>query len=1148
MPTPRTFRQCGGRIWTSAVLLVGLTMSTAPARDLPNQELLNRRLTLDLNERALRTVLNVIEKKADVRFMYSPRLIEPNRRLSVRASDERLSAILDRTLTPLRIQYELVGKQIVLNKTPGALNAVASLQLVPLEISQERQLSGTVTDEENQPVVGASLVVKGSTRGATTDGEGRYRLALPEGDVTLVVSSVGYQRQEIQVGTRSLLDIRMQVSQESLDEVIVVGYGTQKRASVTAAVSSVNAKEISALPVVSAESALQGRVPGVSVVNNGAPGEAPIVRIRGIGSINYGSGPLYVVDGVPTGDLNNFDPKDIESIEVLKDASSAAIYGSRAANGVILVTTKKGKSGKLRVDLDGYYGVQSAWKRLDLLNRDQYVQYATALLGNATPPIPLPPRLQNLNQPIYPGATQTFAQTETDWQDAIFQDAPIMQYQLSVSGGNGPSKLYTSASYFKQDGIMLGTGYQRGSVRLNSDHQIGKRLSFGQTLMISYDEQKGEQNIGGRSQLMHTIRMQPYFPVTNPTLLGGYGAPTAADGSDPENPVRAAIQDRVRNERMKVLGTMYFDVKLFDFLRYRLQVAGDYVSGINRAFLPIYNDGYKSRPTAELRDNRFTNFSPTYTNILTFDKTFGKHSLNAVAVYERQSGTFSGLNSRGFRPDNAIDQLQGISNFGVDGNRSQNVLMSYVGRVSYEYAGKYLLNASIRRDGSSRFAPGNKWGNFPSASAGWRVSAEPFMQDVTAVSELKLRASYGKTGFNGIGDYAWQALVQADNTAYVFGTTRVTGSYFNELGNTELKWETTDMWNAGFDLGLFQNRFTVSGEVYNRFTDGLILRVPIPNSLGYSSAPLQNIGSMRNWGYELEAGYNRSEGAFRWNLSANLGINRNRVESLATPNAAIFSGNNSDYGGFDITKTEAGQPIQTFYGWVVDGIFQNAGEVRAANTLDGNEATPYQNAATAPGDIRFRDISGPNGVPDGRITADDRAYLGSYIPKFNYGINFSANFQNFDLTVFVQGVQGNKIYNGTKVLTQGMLRLFNAGTEVLDAWTPQNTNTDVPRAVSGDPNNNSRTSDRFIEDGSYLRVKNLSFGYTLPASALQSWSKGAVSRVRIYVNTQNLLTLTRYTGYDPEVGSRFGSLLTNGIDYGQFPQARSVMLGVQLGF
>ena len=1012
--------------------------------------------------------------------------------------------------------------------------------------AQDRTISGTITDDADNPLPGVSVLAKGTQKGTTTNTQGEYSLSLPGNSRTLVFSYIGYKTIEVAVNNESSISLKLEPSEEALGELVVVGYGTQKKSTLTGAVSSVTPKELKALPVVSATQALQGRVPGVQITNNSGPGTEPVVRIRGVGSVSLNPNPLYVIDGVPAGGLNNIDPKDIESLEVLKDASAAAIYGSRAANGVVLITTKKGTPGKMQINLDSYVGTQSAWKTLDLLNRDQYIKYGTALVTASGQAVP--GRFNNLNTPIYDGASTTFAQTDTDWQDVMFRNAPITDNQLSLSGGNATSRFYTSVGYFDQKGILPNTEYHRYSFRINSDHKAKKWLTIGQTLLAATDFQIAERDGGGRSLIMNTMRMIPYWPTRDPTKLGGFSTTAQGlDATDPENPLRIAEmeQQNQQNHAFKLIGTIFAEVKFTDWLKYKFTAGTDFASTRFNGFLPIYDDGNRTRANATVQENRNQYFSTVFTNALTFEKTFGKHYINVLGVAEQQKSSSMGINASGVRPDNSIEVIQGVTNPNGSSTRSENTLISYVGRLNYEFAGKYLLGASVRRDGSSKFAPGHKWGTFPAVSAGWRISEEGFMKSIAAISELKIRGSYGQTGYNSIGDYEWYPLVRASNTLYPFGNKTQAGSYFDKLGNSNLSWEVTNMTNIGMDLSLFNNKINLTTEYYVRETNGLLLNVPTAVSIGYSQSPLANVGSMRNKGFELSAGYTQTGRDFNWNLTGMLDVTRNQVLSLATPSATINAGSNADFGGTDITRTEAGHPIQSFFGYVVDGIFQSDEEVKAANAkaVAGGKGSFYQNDKTAAGDIRFKDLNG-----DGVINGDDRKYLGSYIPKFSYGLNFNGSYKGFDFTLFFQGVQGNKVYNGTKVIGQGMLRLFNASTDVLNAWTPQNTNTDVPRAVSGDPNNNSRTSDRFIEDGSYLRLKNFSIGYTIPADKIGKLTGSVLSKARIYVSSQNLLTFTKYTGYDPEVSSKYGNLLTNGIDYGQYPQARTLTVGVNLGF
>ena len=996
------------------------------------------------------------------------------------------------------------------------------------------QVRGVVKNENGEAFQGVNVTIKGANKGTITDASGRFELAATQ-ENTLVFSFLGYKPTEKKVGNQKEINVSLEIDESLMEEVIVVGYGTQKKTSLTGAVSSITNKDLVTQPVISATQAMQGRVAGVQVVNSSSPGAEPTVRIRGIGSISISSNPLYVIDGVPGGGLNTIAPNDIESIEVLKDASASAIYGSRAANGVVLITTKKGKAGKLNITVDSYIGTQQVWKTLDLLNSAEYIKYGTALVTASGQAVP--GRFSNMNTPIYTGATTTFAQTDTDWQDVMFRNGPIHNNQIGISGGTDKSKFYLSIGNFKQNGVLPFTEYGRRSIRLNTDHNIGKYISIGQTLMVSNDTRIGEGNAGGRSLVMNIMRMTPYWPVNDPTKIGGFSTTAQGlDATDPENPMRIVNQEQKDNinRSYKVLGTLFAEVKFTNWLKYKFTMGGDYASNINSGFSPIYNDGNRSRTVASVSQNRGEYFSSVITNQLSFDKNFGKHSISATAVAEKQDAQFKSINLSGQRPDNNIKEVQGASNITGTTSNTESSLISYIGRLNYEFASKYLLSGSIRRDGSSKFAPGKKWGTFPSVSAGWRISEESFMKDLQAISELKLRASYGVTGNNSIGDYDWQPLISANNTNYSFGNASQLGSYFNGLGNTGLSWEETIMKNIGLDLSLFNNKITLSTEVYERKTDGLLLSVPLPQSLGYSSSPLANVGSMQNRGFELSLAYRLDSKDLKSTITGTFDIVRNKVLSLATPNATINGGSNADFGGFDIVRTEAGYAFRSFYGWQVAGIFQNEAEISAANALDGDPKTLYQTANTKPGDIKFADLNG-----DGKVDASDRTYLGSYLPKFSYGLNYGGTYKNFDFSVFFQGVYGNKIYNGTKVIGQGMLRLFNATTDVLNAWTPTNTNTDVPRAVSGDPSQNTRTSDRFLEDGSYLRLKNLTIGYTLPSNNLSKLTNNILTKARIYVTSQNLLTMTKYTGYDPEING--------GIDNGTYPQARTLTIGLNLG-
>lgn len=1019
-----------------------------------------------------------------------------------------------------------------------------------------RLLKGKLSDENGKPLSGASVTVKNGGRSTVTTADGTYTINAAAGEV-LVFTYVGYLPAERTVGDGLQYDVSLKPESQSLEQIVVIGYGTQKKSSLTGSVASVSGKTVGELPVASVQQALQGRVAGVTVTNNGSPGSEPIVRIRGISSISYASDPLYVIDGFPTGNLANFDSKDVQSVEVLKDASAAAIYGSRATNGVIIITTKKGaRDGKMRVNLDSYIGVQQPWKKINLLNTQQYLQYERALNGAAG--IAKPPRLEdaNFNQPIYEGTSQTYAQTNTDWQDAYFRNGMITQTNLSVSGGNDRSRYYTSGGYFKQEGIAQGVNYERGNFRLNSDHNISRMFTVGQNLLLSYSNQRYDNTSGNRTRLANVVRSLPYLPVHDPTTNGGYrNAENSVDGADPTNPVEdALLLGNAHNKTFKLLGTVYAQVNITPWLNFRSTFGVDYVTLFQHQFSPIYNDKGRNATVATITDQRSNRTTLLYTQQLTFDKTFGKHHLNAIAVLESQDARNFGESQTGNQSTNDIETLVGATNVTAFSSRTATLIQSYIGRVNYEFAGKYLLSGAIRRDGLSVWAPGKKFQNFPSFSAGWRLDQEAFLKPVTAISELKLRGGYGITGLNAIGifpalqnsvlanEYPWQAVVQANGATYPFGNTLSVGnaSYYNQLASTSLEWEKTKQVNLGIDLGLFANTITLTAEWYRRQTDNLILTIPTPASFGFGGAgSQQNAASMKNTGIDIQVGYNKNKGAFTWNLSGNIGFISNRILHLNTPNATIDAGADADFGNGNITRTVAGQPIQSFFGYVAEGIFQTQDEVtKSPVQIAGTDPAK----STAPGDIKFKDLNG-----DGKITADDRTFLGSYIPKFSYALNYSADYHNFDLSVFFQGVQGNKIFNGTRVLREGMARLFGAGVEVLDAWTPSNTHTSMPRAISGDPNQNARVSSRWIEDGSYFRLKNIILGYTVPVMKLRSLTRGAVSNLRLYIASQNLFTITRYKGWDPEIGSK-NTTLTNGIDYGQYPAARSFQVGLQVGF
>jgi TonB-dependent starch-binding outer membrane protein SusC len=1018
------------------------------------------------------------------------------------------------------------------------------LFFITISLCAQNRLTGKVINQsDNQPIVGATVQEKGTTNATQTANDGSFAITVGN-NARLVITVVGYAAQEVAVNGRSNFSISLQAVSTGLNEVVVIGYGTQRRTNVTSAISSIDSKTLNELPVPNLSQALQGRMAGVSVVNNGTPGSQPIVRIRGISSISFSSDPLYVVDGVPTGDISSFDMRDVESVDVLKDASAAAIYGSRATNGVIIITTKKGRrDGKLHVGLNSYYGVQRVTERLDLLDREGFMKYAVAYRGSQVPRLLAP----WASTAIYNGTSQTYGQTNTNWQDEYFRDGLITETNISLNGGNEISRFNASAGYFDQKGTAPNVAFKRYNFKLTSEHNLSKVFTFGETIFASNSIRKGDNNSGGtRSNLVNVIRMMPHMPVYDPTTNGGFrGVNSFLDGGDPTNPIEdAVLKNPTQNTTAKILGNAFLDINFTSWLKFKSSFGIDYADGLFYRFQPVFNDSGtingSSATQATITNNRGLSTVLLYTEQLTFDKKFGQHHLTATGVFESQHQKTKSENASGNQPSNNLRVLQNALNQSVSTSTGENFLVSLLGRVNYDFAGKYILSAAIRRDGLSVWAPGKKWGNFPSASLGWKIDQESFMKNQSLISQLKLRGGYGVTGINGVllGNTPWLVNVDANSSAYPFnnGNPGGLGSSINQLGNRDLEWETTKQTNVGVDLGILHNKITLTADYFHRQTDNLILGVTVPPSFGYiNNTVIKNIGSMENNGLEFVLGYNGQAGDFSWNASANASFIKNKVLKLAEGLTNLPAGADAaDFGGWDVTNTEPGQSIQYFYGFIVDGIFQNASEVTSS---------PFQTASTAAGDLKFRDLN-----KDGKIDASDRTYLGSYLPKVSYGLNISANYKNLDLGIFFQGVQGNKIYNDTRVITEGMIRFFNAGKQVLNAWTPTNTNTNIPRAIANDPNGNSRTSTRFLENGSYLRLKNVALGYNFSSRQLTSWTKGTVSSFRIYVSGQNLLTFTNYTGYDPEVGNRTGSSLTNGIDWAIYPQPKAVQVGIQVNF
>ncbi|QDW22049.1 TonB-dependent receptor [Flavobacterium sp. KBS0721] len=984
-------------------------------------------------------------------------------------------------------------------------------------IAQSKTVQGIITDPSGFPLPGASVNVEGSKNSASTDFDGKYSLSDVNPTDKITYSFVGLISQTITVGTRTRIDVVLALSTQNLNEVIV-GYGSQKRTKVTGAISTVSSKDIVAVPITNAESALQGRAAGVTVVN-GAPGSNPTVTIRGLATMGN-SAPLYVIDGVLTGNLSGLSPNDIESMSVLKDASTTALYGSKAFNGVIMVTTKKGKKGPGQLNFSTYAGFQTITKRYDVLNTQQYLQYAKDLGSDLT------------------ARAAEFGNINTNWQDQIFQSGVMQDYNLSFSNGTETSTSRYSAEYLKQEGAVINTGFERYSFRANNTQDIGK-LKIGSNIGISFSTINPERSAGGRTLLEHAIKMAPYLPIYNnsDTNVGGYQGPSAIDGNDAENPIRVANLGYQKINNLSIIGNIYAELEIFKGLKFRSQVSLDYYTGKDHTFVPSYSDGSAHNQAFSTTNETNTQGQTiVFDNSLTYKTTIAaKHNIEVLGVITKIDGKSQNLiaGSR-YNISNDIDQLRyNEGNLSSANYVEKNI--GYIARINYDYDDKYIFAASGRRDASSRFGANNRWGNFYSFALGWNIAKESFMAN-SVFSTLKLRASTGTTGNDRIDNYQYAATLLADYN-YPINGGNAQGVSSGVASNPDLKWESKKDRNIGLDFGFFDEKFTGSVEYFNNKSSDILFAVPLAASVGSAGGgtQLQNVADVKVSGYEISLGYNDRKGDFTWSALANLGTSKNEVTGLAPGLTSVLGGPSARAGLENFSRLEVGQPLFYFYGYETNGIYQNQAEVDA---VFGPGQTIIK-----PGDIRIIDRDG-NKI----INSNDKTNIGNPYPDFTYGLNLTAAYKKFDFNCFITGVQGNDIYNANTFDLTGMNRLFNASTDVLGRanvvnGVVTNPSATLPRAQGADINWSS-ANQRYIEDGSYTRLKNVTLGYTLSGETFGSY----FSNIRFYVSGQNLITITKYSGLDPEIARTDGNANSAGIDLGRYPQPKSVIFGLDVKF
>ncbi|HEY8399907.1 MAG TPA: TonB-dependent receptor [Cytophagaceae bacterium] len=1017
-------------------------------------------------------------------------------------------------------------KWYVSEKKLKYLSFISPLLIMLLLVSQpalsqdEQVIKGKVTTEDGETLAGAAIGIKGTTIGTQSDIDGNFTLKVPDAykDSVLVISYFGYESQEVKIGPN--LKIKLVEENKALNEVIVVGYGVQKKSDITGSISKVSGEELKESPVFSGAQALQGRASGVSVVQNtGSPGAPVTVRVRGVGTVGN-SNPLYVVDGIPLGDINFLSVNDIASIEVLKDASAAAIYGARAANGVVLITTHQGKEGKRRINFDMYTGVQSPWKKINLLNASQWAMLRNEAKAADGKPI-------EFNNPDSLGKG-------TDWQDALFRNAMIGNYQLSASGGKDKTTYYMSGNIFKQQGIIQKSDYTRYTYRLNLNHELTSKLNVGNTLnLMSATLNDILEADEFNSVVNQALTIDPVTPIRNAD-----GSYAQSQFNNKKNPLALLDTRYSKLKGTSLIGSVYGEYEIIKDLKVKTSLGIEKGFASFYDFIPTYDlavDDKKDVSTVTRQENQSS--TTIWENTVTYSKTFAeKHTITGTGLFGTQYNRFEWLTAtKSNTPNNdpSMQHLGAATNPDAlaDGRPSEWALVSYMARGNYEFANKYLFTATVRVDGSSRFAKGNRYGTFPSFAAGWKITEEEFMKQLNWLSFLKLRASWGELGNQNIqgGNYPYTTTISSGQN-YSFGTisTKQNGSAPRSAGNSEIKWETVQITNIGLDWGFLKDRINVTTEFFVKNTKDMLVRVPVPGIVGLEEYPYVNAGSIRNSGFELSADYQKSEGIFTFTAGGNITFLKNKVTSLGKGGEAIFGAPFRNIG--TVTRTDIGHTVGEFYGYVTDGIFQNEEEVR-------NSA---QSDVAKPGDIRFKDLNN-----DGVINDKDRTYIGSAIPKFMYGINGTAKFKNFDLTMFFQGSHGNKIFNGNRYYLMGGVPYTNMINEMLNRWTGEGTSNEIPRMTEDDPNQNRRISDYYVESGSYFRLKVLQIGYTLPESLL---SKAHIAKMRIFIGGQNIFTITKYTGLDPEIGLNGENFLDFGVDRGTYPQARTFLTGINLTF
>ena len=1071
----------------------------------------NAKVSIHMNNVKLDKILNEIENQTDYLFIYNNQ-VDINKITSVKVKNEAVAQVLDRILSGTGINYELEGTHIIL--TTEAIKDLHAQQ-------QAKTVTGTVTDVSGEPIIGANIRIKGTTTGTITDIDGNFSIEA-ESQSVIEVSYIGYLTQETVINNQKSIRFLLKEDTKTLDEVVVIGYGVQKKADLTGSVANINTEKLNTQSNANIGQALQGKIAGVDIVSQGgAPGSGTRIMVRGIGTLNNAS-PLYIVDGMYMNSIDHINPNDIASIDVLKDASSAAIYGSRAANGVIIVTTKEGSNteGKPIIDLSVNLGISTASKFLDMLDAKGWAEVTTIAR-------------QAIGKPALDMATDLANKPDNDWQDIMFRPALMQNYNLAVKGGGKYSTYYTGLGYFNQDGIVKGTNYQRYNIQSKNDYKRGI-FSAGTNLIISFSHDKPlHQELRG-GMIGTILQSVPTLEKYDDTREGGYGG-TYGDVVNIPHPL-AIIDDNIMdryNENVKIFANLYAQIELFKGLKYKLNLTPDFSFERYKNYLNKYDFGLATNSITQLTERQRRRRNILVENLLTFDRTFGEHKISALAGYTYQDSRFRHIQAYGEGLPQGLEEIDAATtNRSNEGNSWRSVLTSILGRVFYSYQNKYLFTATIRRDGSSKFGKNNRYGYFPSFSLGWNVAEEKFMENVHWLDQLKLRGGYGVLGNQEIDNYQYSSTITTGINYPDGNGGLLQGAFPKNFANPDIKWEETAMTNVGIDFMAFNNRLSLTADYYVKNTKDILLTVPIPISSGGANDPIRNAGKIRNNGFEFNLGWmDQPNPDISYGINLIGSFNKNKVIAMGSESGSIKGGSTNQ--NITTSETKAGYPIGGYWLISTAGYFNSQEEVDAY-AKDGKKIQP----AAEPGDIKFVDANN-----DGVINDDDRVFQGSPFPDFTFALNGNMRYKNFDLSIGLQGVLGNKIYNATRQTLEDVTKGSNFLASCLDYWTPENKNASHPRLTWDDPNRNTRAeSDRYLENGSYLRLRSVQLGYTFP----QTWFKGAIQHARVYINAENLFTITSYSGYSPDVNADNANY--RGFDNFIYPTNRTFMLGLNVTF